>query len=234
MARLDASDHRRFKEEVYAEFARIAHALANPRRLEMIDLLAQRERTVEDLASELETGITNASQHLQVLLRARLVEVRRKGTYAHYRLADDQVYHAWLAVRELAENRLSEVKAIVQRYLGDRGELEGLDAYQLQERVKTGEVTLIDVRPREEYRAGHLPGARSAPLEELEEFLDVLPRECEIVAYCRGPYCVFSDEAVEALRQHGFQARRLHLGPADWKALGLPVEEVLVEEAKGV
>jgi rhodanese-related sulfurtransferase/predicted transcriptional regulator len=222
---LDAVTHRRFKDELYREFARIGQALASPRRLEMLDLLAQRERSVEDLAQEMGLSVANCSQHLRILAQARLVETRREGTRVYYRLAGDEVFRLWQAVRETGERRLAEITALVRRYLGERDELEAVDADELLRRVRAGEVILLDVRPLEEYRAGHVPGARPVPPERLEEILHTLPRDREIVAYCRGPYCVFSDEAVAILRAAGVNAHRLRLGLPDWRMLGLPVVE---------
>lgn len=216
--------HRRFKEEVYTELARLGQALANPKRLEMLDLLAQRERHVEDLAQEMGLSLANASQHLRILLAARLVAVRRRGSYAYYRLAHPGVYRLWQALRQVAEAQLPEVQAVIERYLGERHELKGVDLEKLLARVQAGEVVLLDARPREEYQAGHLPGAQPAPLEELERLLPTLSPEREVVVYCRGPYCVFADEAVALLRQAGFRASRLSLSVPDLWAMGLPVE----------
>lgn len=223
MKLLDHATHRRFKDELYQEFARVGQALASPRRLEMLDLLAQRERSVEDLAQEMGLSIANASQHLRILAHARLVETRREGNRIFYRLAGDQVFHLWQALRDVAEMRLAEIAAIVQRYLGERDQLEPVDAAELLRRVEAGEVVLLDVRPLEEYRAGHIPGARPVPPGQIEQILQALPRDREIVAYCRGPFCVFSDEAVALSRQVGFMARRLRIGLPDWRAHGWPV-----------
>jgi|SRR5579872_2873189 len=220
------SSHRRFKDELYREFARIGSALASPKRLEIVDLLAQRERTVEDLARELHLSVANASQHLRVLLQARLVQVRREGRFACYRVAGLDVVGLLHAVRGIAEERLSDVKSIAKHYLGDREVVEEPgEARDLLDRVASGAVALLDVRPIEEYRAGHLPGARAMPVERLRDGAEKLelPSDCEIVAYCRGPYCVFADEAVALLRKHGFRARRLRLGPPEWRLRGWPV-----------
>jgi rhodanese-related sulfurtransferase len=219
MDNLTMLDHRRFKDDVYAEFARVGQALASPRRLEMLDLLAQREWAVEDLAREMDLTIANTSQHLQVLLRTRLVEVRRQRTRAYYRLAGGDVYRVWQAVRELGEARLAEVSAVVRRHLGERPDMQVLNVTELLRRVRAGDIILLDVRPEEEYRAGHLPGARPMPLADLTRTLKTLPKHRELVVYCRGPYCVFSDEAVALLRRKGFRARRLRLGFPDWQAL---------------
>jgi rhodanese-related sulfurtransferase len=169
-------------------------------------------------------SVASASQHLQALKAARMVAARRQGLYAHYRLADQDVFRTWQAVRALAESRLSEVDRVVEAYLVDRDALEAVDATELMERLSNGKVTVLDVRPEEEYRAGHIPGALSVPVDTLEAALQTLPRDREIVAYCRGPYCVFSDEAAAVLRSHGYQARRLRQGLPDWRAAGYPIE----------
>jgi rhodanese-related sulfurtransferase len=221
---MKAVDHREFKDRLFGQFARIGKALSSPRRLEIVDLLAQGERTVEEIAGETAMSVASASQHLQVLKAARMVEARREGLYAHYRLADEDVFRTWQAVRALAESRLSEVDGVVDAYLDDRDALEAVDVAELMERLNDGSVIVLDVRPEEEYRAGHIPGALSVPVDALEAALQTLPRDREIVAYCRGPYCVFSDEAVALLGSRGFRARRLRQGLPDWRAGGFPVE----------
>src|SRR5215204_4556233 len=224
---MNAATHREFKDRLFEQFARIGKALASPKRLEIVDLLAQGERTVEEIARETAMSVASASQHLQALKAARMVAARRQGLYAHYRLADQdvfRVFRTWQAVRALAESRLSEVDRVVEAYLVDRDALEAVDATELMERLSNGKVTVLDVRPEEEYRAGHMPGARSVPVDTLEAALQTLPRDREIVAYCRGPYCVFSDEAVAVLRSHGYRARRLRQGLPDWRAAGYPIE----------
>ena len=221
---MKAVDHREFKDRLFGQFARIGKALSSPRRLEIVDLLAQRERTVEEIAGETAMSVASASQHLQVLKAARIVEARREGLYAHYRLADEDVFRTWQAVRALAESRLSEVDGVVDAYLYDRDALEAVNAAELMERLNDGSVIVLDVRPEEEYRAGHIPGALSMPVDALEAALQTLPRDREIVAYCRGPYCVFSDEAVALLRARGYRARRMRQGLPDWRAAGMPVE----------
>ena len=198
--------------------------MASPKRLEIVDLLAQGERTVEEIARETEMSVASASQHLQVLKGARMVEVRRVGLYMHYRLADEDVFRTWQAVRDLAESRLAEVEGVVEAYLEDRDALEAVDATELMERLSDEGMIVLDVRPEEEYRAGHIPGAISVPIDALEAALQTLPKDREIVAYCRGPYCVFSDEAVALLRSRGYRARRLRQGLPDWWAAGMPVE----------
>jgi rhodanese-related sulfurtransferase len=221
---MDAMAHREFKDRIFGQFARIGKALSSPRRLEIVDLLAQGERTVEEIARETSMSVASTSQHLQALKAARMVEARREGLYVHYRLADEDVFRTWQAVRALAESRLSEVDGVVEAYLEDRDALEAVDASDLLERLRDGSVVVLDVRPEEEYRAGHIPGALSVPVDALEAALKTLPRGREVVAYCRGPYCVFSDEAVAFLRAHGYRARRLRQGLPDWRAAGMPVE----------
>ena len=221
---MNAADHRDFKDRLFEQFARIGKALASPKRLEIVDILAQGERTVEQIAKETAMSVASASQHLQVLKAVRMVEVRRDGLYMHYRLAGEDVFRTWQAVRTLAESRLSEVDGVVEAYLVDRDALEAVDAAELMERLSAGSVVVLDVRPEEEYRAGHIPGALSVPVDALEAALQTLPKDREIVAYCRGPHCVFSDEAVALLRSRGFRARRLRQGLPDWRAAGMPVE----------
>jgi rhodanese-related sulfurtransferase len=221
---MNAADHREFKDRLFGQFARIGKALASPKRLEIVDILAQGEQTVEQIAKETSMSVASASQHLQVLKAARMVEVRRNGLYMHYRLAGEDVFRTWQAVRTLAESRLSEVDGVVEAYLVDRDALEAVDAAELMERLSAGSVVVLDVRPEEEYRAGHIPGALSVPVDALEAALQTLPKDREIVAYCRGPYCVFSDEAVALLGSRGFRARRLGQGLPDWRAAGMPVE----------
>jgi len=223
---MDAATHREFKDRLFGQFARVGKALASPRRLEIVDLLAQGERMVEEIARETSMSVASTSQHLQALKAARMVEARREGLYAHYRLADEDVFRTWQAVRALGESRLAEVDGVIEAYLVDRDALEVVDATELMERLTVGSVIVLDVRPEEEYRAGHIPGARSVPVAALEAALQMLPRDREIVAYCRGPYCVFSDEAVALLNSRGYRAKRLADGLPDWRAAGMPVESV--------
>ncbi len=222
---------RQFKDQLYEQFARIGKALSNPHRLELVELLAQGERTVEDLAAEANLPIANASQHLQVLRAAQLVDVRRDGLYAYYRLSDERVFHAWQALRDLGEQQLAEVSRLVESFLQDRSPLQSISAAELIERIEAGDVVVLDVRPEPEYRSGHIPEARSIPVDELETRLGELSRKKEIIAYCRGPYCVFADEAVALLQRHGYRARRLVEGLPDWQALNLPVETVMEKNA---
>ncbi len=215
--------NRMFKDQLYEQFARIGKALASPKRLELLDLLAQGDRAVESLAAEASLSVANCSRHLQVLREARLVETRKEGLYVFYRLADEAVGGFWLALRSLAERRLADVERVVRDYFEAPEELEPVGHDELLERVRHGAVTVLDVRPVEEYRAGHIPGAVSVPLEELERRLSELPRDQEIIAYCRGPYCIFAVHAVELLRERGFTARRFEEGIPEWRLAGLPV-----------
>ena len=218
---------RQFKDELYAQFARIGKALSNPHRLELLELLAQGERTVEDLAAEANLPIANASQHLQVLRAAQLVDVRRNGLYAYYRLGNEHVFRVWQALRDLGDLQLAEVNRLVHSFLQDRGPLQSINATELLQHIEAGDVVILDVRPELEYQSSHIPEARSIPITELETRLGELPRDQEIIAYCRGPYCVFADEAVSLLQKHGYRARRLVDGLPDWQALNLPVETVM-------
>lgn len=215
--------NRAFKDAIYEQFARIGKAVSSPKRLELLDLLCQGERTVEVLAKESSLTVANASQHLQVLRAARLVETEKEGLFVKYRLADQTVCEFFLAMRVLAQSRLAEVEQIKRQFLEGKEGMEPVDRTVLIERVRQGAVTVLDVRPVEEYIAGHIPGAISIPLKELEHHLSELPRDQEIVAYCRGPYCVLAIQAVEILRSKGFKAMRLEDGVQDWRALRLPV-----------
>ncbi len=221
---MQVTDHRAFKDQMYEQFARIVKAMSNPHRLELIDLLAQGEYTVEEIAGESALSIANASQHLQTLRAAHLVDVRREGLYAYYRLADENVFRVWQAIRNLGESHLAEIDRIVQAFLEDRESLAPVSAQELLELYQDRNVVLLDVRPENEYRAGHIPGARSVPIDRLEPYLKQIPKDKEVVAYCRGPYCVFSDEAVALLQERGYRARRLAQGLPDWRAAGLPIE----------
>ncbi len=217
------SRNRRFKTAIYEQFARIGKAISNPSRLELLDLLCQGPRTVERLAKEAGLGLANTSQHLKVLRAARLVEAEKEGLFVTYRLADRAVCEFFQTLRRLAESRLAEVGEIARSFLEGREGMEPVDRQALLARVRNGEVTVLDVRPVEEYRAGHIPGALSIPLRELERRLSELPPGREIVAYCRGPYCVLAVEAVELLRARGFEAVRMEDGIQDLRAQGFPV-----------
>jgi len=212
------------KITVYEQIARIGQATASPSRLELLDLLSQGARTVEALARQTGQSVATTSHHLQVLRRARLVEARKAGLYVTYRLADPLVGEFFLHLRRLAESRLAEVQQVTRQYLEERGALEPVGNDELVRRVRAGEVTLIDVRPREEYVAAHIPGAMSVPLAELAKRLRTLQRRREIVAYCRGPYCVMALDAVDLLREKGFRARRMEYGVSEWRAQGWRIE----------
>jgi len=215
--------NRAFKDAIYEQFARIGKAVSSPKRLELLDLLCQGPRTVEVLAKESGLTVANTSQHLQVLRAARLAETEKEGLYVIYRLADQNVCEFFRAMRMLAEGRLAEVEQIKRRFLEGREGMEPVDRKALLERVRKGAVTVLDVRPKEEYHAGHLPGAISIPLKELQLRLSDLPRDQEIVAYCRGPYCVLSIQAVELLRLRGFKAVRIEAGIQDFRAMGFHI-----------
>ncbi len=215
---------RRFKDSIYEQFARIGKAISAPKRLELLELLCQGPRTVEALAEQAAISVANASQHLRVLRAARLVDAEKKGLYVEYRLADDEVCRFFFALRGLAESRLAEVQRVARDYFDERGSMEGVEGEELLRRVKAGEVTVLDVRPVEEFRAGHIPGALSIPLGQLKARLEELPKGRDVVAYCRGPYCVMAVEAVELLRKKGFEAHRMEQGVVDWRARGWRVE----------
>jgi len=215
------SPNRQFKDAIYEQFSRIGKAVSSPKRLELLDLLCQGEKTVETLSQETGLTVANTSQHLQTLRAARLIAAEKEGLYVKYRLADQMVCEFFRSMRILAENRLAEVDMIKRRFLEDREGMKPVDRNDLLKRVIDGAVTVLDVRPVEEYRAGHIPGALSVPLGQLKKLLSKLPRDHEIVAYCRGPYCVLSVQAVEMLRKQGFTAIRLEEGVQDWRAMGL-------------
>ncbi|TMQ73912.1 MAG: metalloregulator ArsR/SmtB family transcription factor [Candidatus Eisenbacteria bacterium] len=212
-----------FSGQLYGQLARISKAMASPRRLELVDLLAQGERTVEDLAALTAMSVANTSRHLQSLRAARLVTVRREGLYAHYRLADAGVFRLWQAVRDLGEARLAGVRELVRARFEPRGARGGLDLAELRRRLESGEAIVLDARPEREFRAGHIPGALSLPIEDLDAHLHVLPADQEIVVYSRGPYCGMADQAVAILEANGYRARRLAQGFPDWRAAGHPV-----------
>jgi rhodanese-related sulfurtransferase len=212
------------KAALFDALASVAQALGSGRRAEIVDLLAQGERSVEEIAGEIDQSVANTSQHLRVLARAGLVRSRREGTRVFYRLASERVGDLWAAVRDVAVRHVADVGVLADEYLGERGEVEQLSAEELERRLARDQVVLLDVRPEPEYRAGHIAGARSAPLPDLPSLLSKLPRRREIVAYCRGPYCVYADDAVRLLRERGLKARRLDVGFPEWRRAGLPVE----------
>ena len=214
---------RRAKDLLYEQFALTGKAMASPKRIELLELLAQGPRPVEALARATGMGVTNTSAHLQVLRRTGLVESRKEGTQVRYRLAGDDVAAFIVALRDVARSRLAEVDRIVRDYFVSRDSLEPLTRAELIERAERGAVVILDVRPAEEFAAGHIPGALSVPLDRLDENLSRLPRRRPIVAYCRGPYCVLAPQAVERLRTRGFQAHRLEDGMPEWRLAGLPI-----------
>jgi rhodanese-related sulfurtransferase/DNA-binding transcriptional ArsR family regulator len=220
---IEAEAKRDFKDRLYGEFARIGKALASPHRLEIVEVLAQGERTVESLASQTGLSIANASRHLQQLRRAQLVLTRREGLFVHYRLAGPEVVSLVVALRHTAEQHLAEVDRVVDDFFGDRGGFEPVTPDELSRRMTNGEVMVLDVRPEQEYAAGHIAGAHSVPVSDISARLAELPREKEYVAYCRGPYCVYADEAVAVLRAHGLKAQRLTEGYPEWWLSGRPV-----------
>jgi rhodanese-related sulfurtransferase/DNA-binding transcriptional ArsR family regulator len=222
---------RALKMELFDQFARVAQVMASGRRVEIVDVLCNGDRNVEELARQVGFSIANTSQHLQVLKEAGLVTATRDGTRMRYRIASPAVYSLWVGLRSLAAERLPAVKSLVETYLGSREDLEPISGEELLARLKAGEPLLVvDVRPVEEYRAGHLPGAVSIPLGELEQRLSELPHDRQIVAYCRGPYCAFAPEAVRTLQAHGYAARHLANGLPEWAASGFGVESATARE----
>jgi rhodanese-related sulfurtransferase len=212
------------KAALFDAFASVAQALGSGRRAEIVDVLAQGERSVEELATEIDQSVANTSHHLRLLARAGLVRSRRAGTRIYYRLASDRVGELWVAVREVAERHVADVHVLAEEYLGARDGVEKVAADELEARLAKGTVIVLDVRPEPEFRAGHIPGALSAPLDSLEQVSMSLPRRREIVAYCRGPYCVYADDAVRLLRERGLKARRLDVGFPEWRRAARPIE----------
>ena len=215
---------RTVKNALYQQLARLGKAVSSPQRLELLHLLSHGEKSVEALAEQTQLTIKNASAHLRVLREARLVEPRKEGQRVYYGLAEEGVATFFLALRELAERRLAEVREVSQQYFGGRKQMTPVDRRQLLSRIRTGDVTVLDLRDESEFDAGHIPGARSVPLAELKKTLRSIPRDHEVVAYCHGPYCVLSLEAVQLLNAKGYRATRLDDGFVEWSAAGLPVE----------
>ena len=211
------------KDALYDGLASVAKALGSGRRAELVDVLAQGERSVEDLAGEIGQSVANASQHLQQLLRAGLVRTRRDGTRIYYSLSSDRVTDLWLAVRDVASAQVAELDQLANAYLGDRSELQTMSREELNRRIAARDVVVLDVRPEVEYRAGHIADARSLPFGDLKRRLKELPKDIDIVAYCRGPYCVYADDAVRQLRRRGLRAARLEDGFPEWAHAGLSV-----------
>jgi rhodanese-related sulfurtransferase len=221
---MGSPDKRGIKNALYEEFARIGKAVASPHRLEILDLLSQGEKSVEALAEDAALTFGNASAQLKVLREARLVESRRDGQRIYYRLAGTEVATFWLSLRDLAENRSAELRSLAEQFFSDPDGVAPVDRKSLLARARRGEVIVIDVRPADEFAAGHISGARSIPFNELKERLATLPKTKEIVAYCRGPYCVYAIDALTMLRKNGFRASRLEDSVHDWRNAGLPID----------
>jgi len=219
-------EKRIFKDKVYGILAGMVRAMANPHRLEIVDLLGQGEKSVEAIASETSMSIANTSQHLQVLKAANLVEIRRGGNFIHYRLSHDQIYKSWQTLRELGLQRMAEMEKLIKDFREQRNTLEVVKIDELIDRLKSKNIVLLDVRPTTEYNNGHIPEAINIPIEKLSAKLKTLSRHKEYIAYCRGPFCVFADEAVSMLIKKGFKAKRLIEGFPDWKLKGLPIEVI--------
>jgi rhodanese-related sulfurtransferase/predicted transcriptional regulator len=217
--------HREFKNRLYGQLARLGKALASPHRLEILELLAQGERTVESLATEMDISLASASQHLQALKQASLVESQKHGLFVRYRLADPSIYTLSQTIRSVAERRLSDFERLVHQHFGDRSAMEPVTMDELLKRARSKKVVILDTRPAGEYVAGHIAGAVSVPVDDLQHRLRQLTKGKEYVAYCRGPYCVYADRAVELLRARGRRARRLADGFPEWRAAGLPVAQ---------
>ncbi|MBZ0315187.1 MAG: metalloregulator ArsR/SmtB family transcription factor [Anaerolineae bacterium] len=217
-------NHRDFKTALNEQFARIAKAVANPHRIEILDILAQGEHSVEEIAKEASLTIGNASQHLQGLRESRLITSRKHGLYVYYRLTDPSVFRLIQIIREIAQTQLAEVNLLVESYFTNRASLEAITLDELYARLREPDLVVLDVRPSAEYAQGHIPGARSIPVDELEQRLGELTLGQTIVAYCRGPYCVLADEAVELLSAQGYQVQRLQEGYPDWLLAQLPTE----------
>jgi rhodanese-related sulfurtransferase/DNA-binding transcriptional ArsR family regulator len=210
------------KDALFDGLAEVARALSSGRRAEIVDVLAQGERSVEDVAGEIDQSVANTSHHLRALARAGLLITRREGTRIYYALASDRVGELWAAVRDVAEAHVAGLDRLAAAYLGDRDGIEVVDRQVLASRLHEGAVVVLDVRPAAEFGAGHITGARSVPIGELRKHLKALPADAEVVAYCRGPYCVYADDAVRELGRKGFKAARLEDGYPEWKRAGLP------------
>ena len=215
---------RNIKDLLYEQVARIGKAVASPKRLELLEILAQGEKTVEALSLELSIDVKLASAHLKALRDARLVDSRRDGKYIAYRLSGDDVAGLWVHLRQVAQEHLVELRVAIDRMVADPEKLAKVNRQELLQQARRGDVIVIDVRPESEYDAGHLPFARSMPVAELEQRLAELPRRREIVAYCRGPFCMFADEALKLLHARGYKARKILDGVSEWQAAGLPLE----------
>jgi rhodanese-related sulfurtransferase/predicted transcriptional regulator len=217
-------EKRIFKDKVYSILAKMVKAMANPHRLEIVDLLGQGEKSVEEIAGETCMSVANTSQHLQVLKTANLVEIRRAGNFIYYCLAHEEIYKSWQSLRDLGLDRIAEMDKLIKDFREERNTLEAVKIDELVKRIKSKNIVLIDVRPAGEYKSGHITGAINIPVEMLSAKLKKLPKNKEYIAYCRGPFCVFADEAVSMLIKKGFKAKRLVEGFPDWKLKGLPIE----------
>jgi rhodanese-related sulfurtransferase len=224
-ARLQDGDmgDRLAKDALFEAFAEVAKALASGRRAEIVDVLAQGERSVDEVALELSQSVGNTSHHLRALARSGLVRTRREGTRIFYALASDRVASLWAALRDVATDHVAGIERLAEAYLGDRAGLDAISRDELVARLDDGDVVVLDVRPGPEFRAGHIAGARSVPITELRRTLRTLPRHTEVVAYCRGPFCVYADEAVRELHRRGYTAKRLEDGYPEWKRAGHPI-----------
>ena len=224
---MDDVAHREFKSRLYEQFARVGKAVSNPHRLELLELLAQGERTVEALARAGNMSLASTSQHLQALRQGGLVQSKKVGLFVHYRISDDSVLDLARAMRTVAERRLAELERVVKEHFATRSEAEAISMQELLERARSGGVVVLDTRPAEEYAAGHIAGAISVPFDQVEARLRELPKSQVYVAYCRGPYCVYADRAMELLRARGRKARRLSAGFPEWKLAALPIQSGL-------
>ena len=211
------------KDALYEGFAQVAKALASGRRAEIVDILAQGERSVEDIASEIDQSVANTSHHLRAMARAGVLTTRRHGTRIFYGLASDRVGELWSALRDVAAAHTAGLERLVRAYLGEREALDTIDRDELARRIRRGDIVILDVRPEAEFASGHIAGATSVPIGELRRHLKALPKDADVVAYCRGPYCVYADDAVRELNRRGYRARRLVDGFPEWKRAGLPV-----------
>ncbi|MDQ3710228.1 MAG: ArsR family transcriptional regulator [Actinomycetota bacterium] len=210
------------KDALFDALAEAAKALASGRRAEIVDVLAQSERSVEEIAAQIDQSVANTSHHLRAMARAGVLRTRREGTRIVYMLASDRVAELWAALQKVAAEHVAGINRLAEAYVGDRAGLEGVSRRELAERLKAGDLVVLDVRPPAEFQAGHIAGACSVPIGELRQHLRALPHDAEIVAYCRGPYCVYADDAVRLLQRRGYRARRLEDGFPEWKRAGLP------------
>ena len=218
-----AMGRRAAKDALYEGFAEVARALASGRRAEIVDVLAQGERSVDEIATEIDQSVANTSHHLRALARAGLLTTRREGTRIFYALASDRVDELWSALRDVAAEHTAGLDRLVDAYLGEREALDTIDRDELARRIRRGDVVILDVRPETEFSSGHIVGATSVPITELRKHMKALPKDADVVAYCRGPYCVYADDAVRELIRRGYRARRLVDGFPEWKRAGLPV-----------